>query len=462
MNRKWRIYRLILSFLGSLLLSITFFATPGFTHWADLAVAEIVVGKADAQITLTFPTGLVASADDNQDSQLSADEIRTHQAELQTFLEEKIRLTDGENHKGSLTIKPSDVSAVPSNLKATVGTHSTLVLVYTWLKPVQGLKIHYDLFLPGVATARCLATILHPGQVQSFIFSPESRELSLMPGLFWQQTGTLLVAVFGSFLWGAMHAMSPGHGKTIVGAYLAGSRATAKHAVFLGLTTTIAHTTGVFALGLITLFASKYILPEQLYPWLSVISGLMVIAIGLNLFISRIGRTQLLRKLPFGHRHASHHSHDHIDSHSHDHHPHHEHGHSHDHDHHHEHGHSHAEHSHLPPGTEGSPVTWRSLLALGISGGLVPCPSALVVLLSAVALGRVGFGLLLVFAFSLGLAGVLTGLGLLLVSAKRLFERVPTQMRLVRILPALSALFVALLGLGITTQALVQIGLVRL
>jgi ABC-type nickel/cobalt efflux system permease component RcnA len=99
---------------------------------------------------------------------------------------------------------------------------------------------------------------------------------------------------------------------------------------------------------------------------------------------------------------------------------------------------------------------------LGISGGLVPCPSALVVLLSAVALGRVGFGLLLVFAFSLGLAGVLTGLGLLLVSAKRLFERVPTQMRLVRILPAMSALFVALLGLGITTQALVQIGLVRL
>lgn len=187
----------------------------------------------------------------------------------------------------------------------------------------------------------------------------------------------------------------------------------------------------------------------------------MVIAIGLNLFISRIGRTKLLGKLPFGHRHANHHSHDQIDSHRHDHH-HHEHGHSHDHHHHHEHGHSHAEHSHLPPGTDGSPVTWRSLLALGISGGLVPCPSALVVLLSAVALGRVGFGLLLVFAFSLGLAGVLTGLGLLLVSAKRLFERVPTQMRLVRILPALSALFVALLGLGITTQALVEIGLVRL
>jgi ABC-type nickel/cobalt efflux system permease component RcnA len=99
---------------------------------------------------------------------------------------------------------------------------------------------------------------------------------------------------------------------------------------------------------------------------------------------------------------------------------------------------------------------------LGISGGLVPCPSALVLLLSTIALGRIGFGLVLVLVFSLGLAGTLTGLGLLLVSAKRLFDRLPTQVRLVRMLPAVSALFVALLGLGITTQALVQIGLIRL
>ncbi len=92
----------------------------------------------------------------------------------------------------------------------------------------------------------------------------------------------------------------------------------------------------------------------------------------------------------------------------------------------------------------------------------MPCPSALVLLLSTIALGRIGFGLLLVLVFSLGLAGTLTGLGLLLVSAKRLFDRLPTQVRLVRMLPAVSALFVALLGLGITTQALVQIGLIRL
>jgi ABC-type nickel/cobalt efflux system permease component RcnA len=472
MNRKWRQYRLILlSFLGALLVSITN-ATPGLTHWADLAVAEIVVGETQTQITLTFPTGLVASADDNRDSQLSSDEVRTHQVELQNFLSDRIRLTDGENHNGTLTVKPSDMAALPSNLKATVGTHSTLILVYRWLKPVQGLKIHYDLFLPGVPTARCLATILQPKQTQNVIFSPGNRELSLMESSAWQQTGTLLVAIAGSFVWGAMHAMSPGHGKTIVGAYLAGSRATAQHAVFLGLTTTITHTTGVFALGLVTLFASQYILPEQLYPWLSFLSGLMVVSIGLNLFISRMRSTQLLKRSPLGHSHTGyqtdddHHPHDHHshDHHSHDHHSHDHHSHdhhSHDHKHHHAHEHSHAGHSHLPPGADDSPVTWRSLLALGISGGLVPCPSALVLLLSSIALGRVGFGLVLVFVFSLGLAGTLTGLGLLLVGARRLFERLPTQVRLVRVLPTVSALFVTLLGLGITTQALLQIGMVK-
>jgi hypothetical protein len=98
---------------------------------------------------------------------------------------------------------------------------------------------------------------------------------------------TLLVALGISFIWGAMHAMTPGHGKTIVGAYLVGSRGTLKHAVYLGLTTTITHTLGVFALGLVTLFAAQFIVPEKLYPWMSLLSGLFVVGIGLNLFVSR-------------------------------------------------------------------------------------------------------------------------------------------------------------------------------
>ncbi len=243
---------------------------------------------------------------------------------------------------------------------------------------------------------------------------------------------------------GSLHAFSPGHGKTIVGAYLVGSRATARHAAFLGLTVTITHTIGVFALGLVTLFASQYIVPERLFPILSAVSGGIVLALGLSLFARRL-------HLAIAHLRE--------DSHSH-HEPHH-HEHSHDHPHH-EHAdasavtHSHGgqPHSHLPPGTEGTGVTWNSLLALGISGGLLPCPSALVVFLSAVSLHRVGFGLLLVLAFSLGLAGTLTAIGLVVVYLGSLIKR-PLHFRsALRALPVASALAIACIGAAICYEAL--------
>lgn len=239
---------------------------------------------------------------------------------------------------------------------------------------------------------------------------------------------TIPIALAIAFVWGGLHALSPGHGKTVVGAYLVGSRSNAQQAIFLGLIMTITHTSGIFALGLLTLGTSQFILTEELYPWLSVLSGVMVTVIGLNLLISRWQNSQIS------------HSHDHI----HD-----DHDHQHSHDEHHHHHH----HSHLPPADLGS-ITWSSLLVLGISGGLLPCPSALVVLLSAIALGRIGFGLALVSAFSLGLAAVLTGIGLILVYAKDKFEHLPLQMPKIRMLPVASALSITLIGLGITTQAL--------
>jgi len=298
---------------------------------------------------------------------------------------------------------------------------------------------------------------------------------------------TLLVALGISFIWGAMHAMTPGHGKTIVGAYLVGSRGTIKHAVYLGLTTTITHTLGVFALGLITLFAAQFIVPETLYPWMSLLSGLFVVGIGLSLFANRfrssgLGRwtqafkTKLGRSTPkyspiLAHAHSEGLVHEHKyvlnTSHEHDHGHSHPHIHSHDsyqHDHvdehPHDHSHDHADHSHLPLGADGSPVTWRSLLALGISGGLLPCPSALVVLLGAIALNRIGFGLMLVLAFSLGLAGALTAIGMAFIYAGRLFQRFPAQGRIIQILPALSALFISVIGVAISIKALAEIGIV--
>ncbi len=280
--------------------------------------------------------------------------------------------------------------------------------------------------------------------------------------------GLALVTAFGL---GAAHALTPGHGKTIVGAYLVGSRGTARHALFLGLTTTFTHTAGVFLFGLLVLFASRFILPETLYPWLGVLSGLMVAVIGFTLLRAHWRRWRGYRDprehepgyhthfgvghthLPPGHAHhhdqaqegslayTQPHSHDHDHPHPHDHH------HDHDHDHHHAH-----------PAPES--VTWRSLLALGISGGLLPCPSALVLLLAAIALNRVGLGLALIVMFSLGLATVLTGIGLLMVYAGRLLERLPAGTgRLTRVLPVISAVFITLAGLIITIQAATQTGL---
>ena len=279
---------------------------------------------------------------------------------------------------------------------------------------------------------------------------------------------TLLITLLLAFGLGGMHALAPGHGKTVVAAYLVGSRGTTRHALFLGLTTTITHTAGVFALGLITLFVSQYILPEQLYPWLGVSSGLLVVAIGFTLVRGRLRKLGGKDATTPTHNHQHHdHSHAHGLAHAvHDHRHDHDHAHAH-HDHSHDHGHLHSHdggpaHSHVPPGADGEAITWRSLLALGVSGGLIPCPSALVVLLSAIALQRVAFGMLLIVAFSLGLASVLTLIGVLLVHAGRLFERLPIRGRLFQIMPVASALLVTVAGMAITWRALLETGLISL
>ena len=300
----------------------------------------------------------------------------------------------------------------------------------------------------------------------------------------------VLLTMLGAFAWGAVHALSPGHGKAVVGAYLVGSRGTPKHAIFLGLTVTATHTAGIFALGIVALTLSHLILPETVFPYLSMLSGVLVILIGLSIGYRRYRAYQTTGIADdHGHHHHGHdhghshdhhhhdhgHEHDHGHSHSHDHHndhdhghshdhPHHAHEHSHDHDHGHSHGHSHIHghhgHSHLPPGADGSDVTWRSLLALGVSGGMVPCPSALVLLLGAIALGRLEFGLILVLVFSIGLAAVLTAIGLLMVYLRSVFERFSFETRAPGLLPVLSSLAIAFAGVIIVVGAMAETGLI--
>jgi len=204
-------------------------------------------------------------------------------------------------------------------------------------------------------------------------------------------------------------------------------------------------------LGIATLLASAYILPERLYPPLSLLSGLIVAGIGSSLLIRR------LRKMRSEHSHnhsQAHAAHEHKHNHSQD-----RHQHTHSHDYHGEtHSHGGLTHTHLPPGVDGSPVTWRSLLALGISGGILPCPSALVVLLAAISLHRLGYGLLLVLAFSIGLAAMLTVIGLAFVYSARLIKPSGRFDRLARVIPVASALVIACAGLAICYAALDQAG----
>lgn len=248
----------------------------------------------------------------------------------------------------------------------------------------------------------------------------------------------LLAAVVAMGL-GALHALEPGHGKTVVAAYLVGSRGTAWHALVLGLTVTLSHTAGVYLLGGLTLYASRYVVPERLFPWLAVVSGLLIAGLGLILFWQRYSGA--------GRAHSHGHDHAHL------------HGESHEHLHEH-HGPGGRHHHHIHPTT--SRMTLRNLIALGVSGGIVPCPAALVVLLSAFSMRRMGFGLFLIVAFSVGLAAVLIGIGLLIVYARRLMAGFKGDGAFVtRWLPLTSAAVVTLLGLAIALQAM-GVGIPRL
>jgi ABC-type nickel/cobalt efflux system permease component RcnA len=219
--------------------------------------------------------------------------------------------------------------------------------------------------------------------------------------------GMVLAGMAVAFGLGAVHALSPGHGKTIVAAYLVGSRGTARHAALLGLTVTFTHTATVFLLGLGTLFLSRFVMPEKIYPLLGTVSGLAIVWVGATLFVQRLRAVRKPR----------------------------------------------AHHTHAMPEGE---VSMASLMALGASGGLVPCPSALVLLLSSVALGRIGLGLLLLVAFSVGLAVVLMAIGMAAVYGKRLLPA--GESAAFRYLPVASAAFITCVGLVMTGAAL---GLVR-
>ncbi|WP_305785701.1 urease accessory protein UreH domain-containing protein [Symbioplanes lichenis] len=217
-----------------------------------------------------------------------------------------------------------------------------------------------------------------------------------------------LLAVLLALLLGAAHAALPGHGKTVMAAYLAGSRGRPRDALLVGATVTATHTAAVLVLGLVLTLAAG-VAGELVLGWLGLVSGVLVAAVGLGAL-----------RAALRHRHQ----------------------HKHHHEHHHDHDHEHG------------PGKW-GLAGLGVAGGLVPSPSALVVLLGAVALGRTVFGVLLVLAYGLGMAATLTAAGLVLVRVRDRFSG-----RLVRwsaVAPPVTAALIVVVGLGLSGRALVAV-----
>ena len=229
----------------------------------------------------------------------------------------------------------------------------------------------------------------------------------------------IFLAFIISVILGALHAVTPGHGKTIVAAYLVGSRGTVGHAVMLGAIVTATHTGSVFLLGLLVLTVSDYFLPTQIFPVLEISSGLLIVGLGVYLLGKRWRHFSL--DLKHAHHHHSHHHHLH--------------------------------HHHHPNQKNSSEVSWRSLTTLGISGGLVPCPDAIAILLLAVAIKRIVLGLILIVGFSLGLAVVLTVIGIAMVHSGRLLKKNDRMGALIPIMPVVSAVIVLVLGVCLTWNA---------
>ena len=223
--------------------------------------------------------------------------------------------------------------------------------------------------------------------------------------------GFALVALAFAVALGAIHALAPGHGKTVMAAYLVGQRGSMRQAGVIGLTVTATHTAGVLALGL-ALSASSLVAPERLYPWLGVTSGVLLAFIGAGLLRRAIQAR--------GHRHHHHH------------------------------------HAHELP-----PVRTRALIAMGFAGGLVPSPSALVVLLGAMALGRAWFGVVLVIAYGLGMAATLTAAGMLLLRARGALDRGRGRLgglaRVAGALPVATSSVIVAVGVALAARGAVAI-----
>lgn len=235
---------------------------------------------------------------------------------------------------------------------------------------------------------------------------------------------------------GALHAFEPGHGKTIIAAYMIGTRGRAIDGILLGFIVTFTHTFSVIILGLIAKLLSQTYSAEQLHGWLGLISAVLILAVGLWMLRQRLSGSghRHFHLFGKGHDHGHGQTHQQVDSHHHD-----------LHDHHH--AHHHHQHRQVTDKTaaKAQPGIWN-LLILGISGGLVPCPAAIATLLAAIAAGRIAMGLTMAIFFSLGLGLVMMVIGVVLSQAGRLTRRFESNPDFSRRMGIVSAVIITILG----------------
>ncbi len=246
----------------------------------------------------------------------------------------------------------------------------------------------------------------------------------------------VIIALIVSFVLGGLHALTPGHGKAIVAAYLVGTRGRIIDAIFLGLVVTFTHTFSVIALGVILLLTKNQFAQEDIVMWLSLVSGLLIVGIGGWLLAKNMKQyySDKTNSPEDDHSHSHPHSHNHSHSHGH--------------------GHGHS-HSHAPSERTG----FWGLLTLGISGGIVPCVDALIGLLFAIYIDKLTWGIVILCAFSLGLAAVLVAIGILMVMAKPIIERFTGEGIWLKRLPIISATVVIVLGAVLVVKALIGVGI---
>lgn len=351
---------------------------------------------------------------------------------------------DAEEKAGYLQAEPW--WSVPFQLRAN-GHDVSVKPVFDWEGNRQKLVFRFSAALPkadGLWQLRHQGALALSGKHHYHTDFPAQFAIEAVPQLSWQsdsagapgdwdwdnRAGDLDQALQSKSLWGALllafglgaiHALTPGHGKTIVGAYLIGSRGTVPQAILLGIVVTVTHTFSVILLGMVCLFFFQKYLPPTLIPWIGVASGLLMTLLGLTLLSGDVPT--------FIHHH--HHDDD-----------------GHGHHHHGPGGHHHHHHHHMP-----DKLTLGGLLSLGITGGMVPCPEALAVLLTALALNKLVLGLLILLAFSGGLAFVLVLIGIVMVKAARLLERRYPSQGMISRMSDVSYTLMVIMGMVIAIRA---------